>query len=252
MVTHMDRNIIDRTLGLLTKISCDMQEVLKSAPIYNIGIERLEIQRIKTQYPEVTAHLQNTYYFICDNWEKAESNPIFRHEIWLFTNEYNKFKDTVITLANHYDDHQEEVENTYGDCMIIYEYLIAVRSSDIIFQEIFNRIHQLHKGTEERQAKFKGISKALKDYIKCTSDDYLASLILDRQITADNRPQWIGPRNEGTLFAEHFKLSQKLMNSAFLFTDRSGNPSPLQMQKDKANNIAESYGIWQILQKYRI
>ena len=60
----------------------------------------------------------------------------------------------------------------------------------------------------------------------------------------DNRPQWIGPRNEGTLFAEHFKLSQKLMNSAFLFTDRSGNPSPLQMQKDKANNIAESYGIW--------
>jgi hypothetical protein len=41
------------------------------------------------------------------------------------------------------------------------------------------------------------------------------------------------------------------MNSAFLFTDRSGNPSPLQMQKDKANNIAESYGIWQILQKYR-
>ena len=252
MVTHMDRNIIDRTLGLLTKISCDMQEVLKSAPIYNIGIERLEIQRIKDQYPEVTVHLQNTYYFICDNWEKAESNPIFRHEIWLFTNEYNKFKDTVITLANHYDDYQEEVENTYGDCMIIYEYLIAVHSSDIIFQEIFNRIQQLHKGTEERQAKFKGISKALKDYIKGTSDDYLASLILDRQITADTKPHWIGPRNEGTLFAEHFKLSQKLMNTAFQFTDRSGNPSPLQMQKDKANNIAESYGIWQILQKYRI
>ena len=252
MVTPMNRNIIDSTLELLTKISCDMQEVLKSSPIYNIGIERLEIQRIKTQYPEVTAHLQNTYYFICDNWEKAESNPIFRHEIWLLTNEYNKFKDTVITLANHYDDHQEEVENTYGDSMIIYEYLIAIRNSDIIFQEIFNRIQQLHKGTEERQAKFKGISKALKDYIKGTSDDYLASLILDRQITADNRPQWIGPRNEGTLFAEHFKLSQKLMNSAFLFTDRSGNPSPLQMQKDKANNIAESYGIWQILQKYRI
>ena len=75
MVTHLDRNIIDRTLGLLTKISCDMQEVLKSAPIYNIGIERLEIQRIKDQYLEVTAHLQNTYYFICDNWEKPKATP---------------------------------------------------------------------------------------------------------------------------------------------------------------------------------
>ncbi|MDY5356335.1 MAG: hypothetical protein SPG52_00110 [Candidatus Cryptobacteroides sp.] len=177
---------------------------------------------------------------------------MFRHEIWLFTNEYNKFKDTVITLGNDYDNHHEEVENTYGDCMIIYEYLIAVRNSDFIFQEIFNRIQQLHKGTEERQAKFKGISKAIKDYIKSTSDDYRASLILDRQITADNSPQWFVPRNEGTIFVEHFKLSQKLMNSAFLFTDRSGSPSPLQMQKDKTNNVAEFYGIWQILQQYRI
>lgn len=121
---------------------------------------------------------------------------MFRHEIWLFTNEYNKFKDTVITLGNDYDNHHEEVENTYGDCMIIYEYLIAVRNPDFIFQEIFNRIQQLHKGTEERQAKFKGISKAIKDYIKSTSDDYLASLILDRQITTDNSPQWFVPRNE--------------------------------------------------------
>ena len=47
----MNRNIIDRTLELLTKISCDMQEVLKSAPIYNIGIELLEIARIKDYYP---------------------------------------------------------------------------------------------------------------------------------------------------------------------------------------------------------
>ena len=252
MVTPMNRNIIDSTLELLTKISCDMQEVLKSSPIYDIGIERLEIARIKEHYPEAIARLKNTYYFICDNWHTVETNPIFRHETWLFINEYNKFKDTVIKLANHYDDHQEELENTYGDCIIIYEYLTAIRNTDIIFQEIFARIPQLHKDTEERQAKFKGIAKALKDYIKGTSDDYLASLILDRQITVDTKPHWIGPRNEGTLFAEHFKLSQKLMNTAFQFTDRSGNPSPLQMQKDKANNIAESYGIWQILQRYRI
>ncbi len=248
----IERNTIDSTLEVLNKISCDMQEVLNSAPIYNIGIEHPEIQRIKDQYPDVASRLKNTYYFICDNWHKVETNPIFCHEAWLFVNEYRKFKDTVIRLVNHYEDNQEEIEKTYGDNMIIYEYLIATRNTDIIFQEIFNRIPDLHKGTQERQDQFKGIAKALKNYIKGTSDDFLATLILDRQITCTNKPQWIGPRNEGTLFAEHFKLSQKLMNAAFLFTDRSGNPSPLQMQKDKANNIAESYEIWQILQKYCI
>ena len=107
----MDRNTIDSTLELLTKISCDMQEVLKSAPIYNIGIERLEIARIKDYYPEATARLKNTYYFICDNWHTVETNPIFRHETWLFINEYNKlysrldkqskwFKDTVLEHSN--------------------------------------------------------------------------------------------------------------------------------------------------------
>lgn len=63
----IERNTIDSTLEVLKKISCDMQEVLNSAPIYNIGIEHPKIQRIKDQYPDVASRLKNTYYFICDN-----------------------------------------------------------------------------------------------------------------------------------------------------------------------------------------
>ena len=67
-------------------------------------------------------------HFICDNWHTAETSPIFRHEVRIIINEYNKFKDTAIPLANHNDDHQEEIENTYGDCLIIYEYLAGIVS----------------------------------------------------------------------------------------------------------------------------
>ena len=246
------RTIIDLSISSLQMITADIfsiEESLKSKSSHVIG--KFSIERLWMAFSDLSEKLSSVYYFVCDNWGNIESNPIFCREVLSFVKSFQIFDEALNSLGNLMDKNAGCLESAYTDGFIVYEYFALLNSFKSRFSEVIDRIPQVCDMHSARRTRFRGMAKDLKQYIKGANDEFLDKLIHDH-IIVGGKAEWIGPKNEATLFAQKYMLSQKIMNDAFIFYGRNGSCSIVQFSKDKCCNEKESYRIWPILSKYSI
>ena len=247
-----NRNIIEQCVSSLSMISVDIvsiEEVMKSA---NSNVhESYSMERLRTSLSGLSEKLSTLYYFVCDNWDGIERNPIMSCEVLSFVKSFRVFEDTLCSLGQYMDKNTGSLESVFSDSFIVYEYFSLLNESKRRFAEVLTRIPQICEMNSVRRSKFRGIAKDLKQYVRGANDDFFDRLIYDHVILG-GKAEWIGPKNEATLFAQKYMLSQKIMNDAFVFYSKNGSCSVVQFSKDKCCNEKESYRIWPILSKYAI
>ena len=247
-----NRNVIELCVSSLNMISVDIvsiEEVLKSVNSY--VCESYSMERLRASLSSLSERLSTLYYFVCDNWDDIEKNPILSCEVLSFVNSFRVFENTLRSLGQYMDRNTGCLESEFSDSFIVYEYFSLLNESKRRFAEVLMRIPQICEMNSVRRSKFRGIAKDLKQYVRGANDEFFDRLIYDHVILG-GKVEWIGPKNEATLFAQKYMLSQKIMNDAFIFHSKNGSCSIVQFSKDKCCNEKESYRIWPILSKYAI
>ena len=197
-----NRNIIEQCVSSLSMISVDIvsiEEVMKSA---NSNVhESYSMERLRTSLSGLSEKLSTLYYFVCDNWDGIERNPIMSCEVLSFVKSFRVFEDTLCSLGQYMDKNTGSLESVFSDSFIVYEYFSLLNESKRRFAEVLTRIPQICEMNSVRRSKFRGIAKDLKQYVRGANDDFFDRLIYDHVILG-GKAEWIGPKNEATLFVK--------------------------------------------------
>ena len=241
-----DRNILYSAADALNRTAAAIGSFLDSEAAVS-GLEYLEELRQDTE-----DKLQKVSLFLNDEWERIEGNKARLHEIYLFMDYYEKFKESVARLDNWRIDHIGADISDFDCADVGMDYIMLIGDFDKRFSFVFNYIsNTIGSSAEIKRRNLIGLASRLSRYIFGIDDVVLTKAILQKEFPA-LKGTWTGRKNEATYFGKHFRLTCEDMNNLFFFRDKVNKLIKLHYSRNDDDKIMVSDEIAVILSEFRI
>ncbi len=245
----MDRNCLDRIQGLMATVGPAMRSVcaglagLSDAAGFR---EQNEARLVEAKLPEVSAAMQEAFSYIADGWADIKDNEVRMYEVFLFVQEYRKFREAVVSFDDIFG-RSEVAPEVFEDILIANEYFLLVSKYDRLLGPVLSETSDRY--SPDAGSRYTGMADALRSYIRRAEDSVLEGIVTGKA-APERKLRWVGPLNEATLFGQHFKLSCKWMNECFAFRGKDGRTVSLNYTHNRLNNDIKTYPIFDILVKF--
>ena len=241
-----NRDILRRTGDALNRTAAAIGSFIDSEAAVS-GLSYLE-----DLHQEVDDNLQKISSFLNDEWERIEGNRARLHEISMFMDDYDRFRESVVRLDDwRIDNLGEDVMDRDGSDIGM-DLMMTVGEFDKRFSFIFNFVREsIGNSIESRRKSLIGLAAKMSRFIYGIDDMILTKAILHKESPA-LKGTWIGRKNEATYFGKHFRLTCEEMNSLFFFRDKENKLIKLNYSKNDDDKIMESDEIAMILSEFRI
>lgn len=220
----------------------------KMDPLEIAGIPG-DILRLREGYASLDTTLQQSLFFISDQWPSIENNRIRLGELRSFANDFGRFCSAVTAFDDAVIANESMAFQLLGPYEASREYAALASLYAGLFRSSFDAAQSMFPAPKPRLSPLQGLCEDLQGYFTGKTDKDLEDALL-RGLPGGPKGNWNGTLTQATYFGLHFKVTAQIMNRLFFFTDKYGRPTKAHFSRYKSNRIVPDNPFALILSKY--
>jgi hypothetical protein len=220
----------------------------KMDPLEMAGIPG-DILRLREGYASLDTTLRLAFFFISDQWPSIENNRIRLGELHDFAGSFSRFCGAVTSFDDAVIANESLAFQLMGPYEASREYAALASLYAGLFRPIFDAAQSILPVPKPHLSPLQGLCEDLRDYFTGKTDKDLEDALL-KGINGGPKGIWNGTLTQATYFGRHFKVSARIMNMLFFFTDTNGKPAKAHFTKYPADKISEQDPLAIILSNY--
>ena len=239
--------LMDVAIRRMEHITCRLQDKPLD-PLETAGIPG-DIRQLKKDYLALDDALQQSLFLISDQWPSIENNRIRLGQLRGFADGFGRFCKAVTAFDDAVIANESVAIEFMGHYEASREYAALAALYAGLFRSIFDAVQSLLPAPKPHLTPLQGLCEDMQDYFTGKTDKDLEDALL-KGVNGGPKGIWNGTLTQATYFGRHFKVSARIMNMLFFFTDTKGNPAKAHFTKYKANKITPETPFAVLLSKY--
>lgn len=239
--------LMDVAIRRMEHITCRLQDKPLD-PLETAGIPG-DIRQLKKDYLALDDALQQSLFFISDQWPAIENNRARLGELRSFADDFGRFCSTVTAFDDAVIAHESMAIQLLGHYEASREYAALASLYAGLFRSIFDAVQSMLPAPKTRLSPLQGLCEDMQDYFTGKTDKDLEDALL-RGLPGGPKGNWNGTLTQATYFGLHFKVTAQIMNRLFFFTDKYGRPTKAHFSRYKSTRITPDTPFALLLSKY--
>ena len=208
-----------------------------------------DILKLKEEYAALDDSLQQSLFYINDQWPAIENNRARLGELRSFADDFGRFCSTVTAFDDAVIADEPSAWRLLGEYQASREYATLAGKYAGLLRPAFEYEQSVRPGQKPHLSPLQGFCEDLQDYFTGKTDKDLEDALL-KGLPGGHRGTWTGTLTQATYFGQRFNVSAQVMNKLFSFTGKYGQPVKAHFTRYKADKISSESPFAALLSKY--